>query len=143
MPPARCRAAIASVCSGSKCRRITRVLAIVAPSTRQPNPQAWNIGAATTRVSSVRHGTRSIEATRSLTPPLAPRRAPFGVPVVPLVNRMTPGVWVGGGGRWPKWASISPSTLSPSVGSSSQAMTWAGPVGPADREASASAYSWS
>ena len=98
IPSARCRAAIASVCSGSKWRRITTVLAIVAARTRQPNPHAWNIGAATTTVSSARHGTRSMIATRSPAPPPVPRRAPFGAPVVPLVSSTTCGLLVGAGG---------------------------------------------
>ena len=51
-------------------------------------PQAWNIGATTTVTSSARHGVRSRMAFSvwGLPPEWL---APFGVPVVPDVSRMT------------------------------------------------------
>ena len=69
-------------------RRVTIVHAIEAAMTSWPKPQAWNIGAATTTVSSARHGIRSSIAER---PGAAPPEclAPLGVPVVPEVSRMT------------------------------------------------------
>ena len=45
-------------------------------------PQAWNIGATTTVISSARHGVRSSTAFSSLGPP-PERLAPLALPVVP------------------------------------------------------------
>ena len=84
-PVARVRSTISSVASGSNRRRITTVQHMVAEIASWPNPQAWNIGAATTVVSPARHGIRSsIAASEPAAPP--ERRAPFGVPVVPEVS---------------------------------------------------------
>ena len=58
---------------------------MVAEIASWPNPQAWNIGAATTVVPPAFHGIRSsIAASEPAAPP--DRRAPFGVPVVPEVS---------------------------------------------------------
>ena len=67
---------------------MTTVQASVAEIASWPKPQAWNIGAATTVVSSARHGIRSSIAASASVPPPPERRAPFGVPVVPEVSRM-------------------------------------------------------
>ena len=76
------------------------VHAIEAANTNCEKPQAWNIGATTTTVRSVCHGTRSRIALSSPRPP-PECLAPLGVPVVPEVSRMVlPGA-AGACGRSP------------------------------------------
>ena len=91
---ARSVSTLRSVAAGSKRGATTVVAQRVMPNIRWDMPQAWNSGAATTCVSRGRRGMRSsTAATAGSAPAEAPRVAPFGRPVVPLVRMITRPWW--------------------------------------------------
>ncbi len=73
---------------GVELAAVTTVQAIDAANNRCEKPQAWNIGATTTTVLSVRHGTRSNDGAHLVESATGISLAPLGVPVVPEVSRI-------------------------------------------------------
>ena len=121
-PVARWVSTRARVASGSNFRRVTMVHDIDAANANCEKPQAWNIGATITTVSSVRQGVRSrIDFSTSGPPP--EWLAPFGLPVVPEVSRMTLLFSLARTGVWPAWSRISFSTVMSGSALSVQAIT--------------------
>ena len=103
-PVAWCRSTSSSVASGSNLRRVTTVQAIDAANTNWEKPQAWNIGATITMVSSARHGVRSrIALSVPMPAPPPDCLAPLGDPVVPEVSRIILPLVPVRLGCWPAW----------------------------------------